>query len=59
MTEQCMPMNWDPSPVRQGIAVIGTYNSVGISAAASTPDGREGIAAFVEKRAPRFGAGSI
>jgi 2-(1,2-epoxy-1,2-dihydrophenyl)acetyl-CoA isomerase len=31
----------------------------GISAAASTSDGREGIAAFVEKRAPQFGAGSI
>jgi len=30
--------------------------TIGISAAAATPDGREGIAAFVEKRPARFGA---
>ena len=30
--------------------------AVGISAAAATPDGAEGIAAFVDKRAPKYGA---
>jgi 2-(1,2-epoxy-1,2-dihydrophenyl)acetyl-CoA isomerase len=38
-----------------GLAEAFNREAVGISGAASTPDGREGIAAFVEKRAPQFG----
>ena len=30
------------------------YEAEQITAAMNTPDGREGIAAFVEKRAPKF-----
>jgi 2-(1,2-epoxy-1,2-dihydrophenyl)acetyl-CoA isomerase len=33
------------------------HEARGIAAMAATPDGREGIRAFLEKRAPRFGPG--